>query len=240
MLPAMSDPRPSGLGESWFSSLDRALRGSYLDDADLAAGRLALPVRRLVVLGAVLGAIYGACLGMPRVFSGAGDGGQQVVASMVKVPLLFALTLLVTFPSLYVFIALQRLSLSCGALLRVVLLAIVVHLGVVASLGPVFVFFAASTPSYPFLLLLNVAFFALGGMIGMMVLRRATRSTAQGEPSRRLIGIWGMVYAIVGAQMGWLLRPFLGRPGVPFAWLRPTEDNVLLGILGAIGELLGR
>lgn len=234
----MSDPRPSGLGESWFSSLDRALRGSYLDDADLAAGRLALPVGRLVALGAVLGAIYGACLGTPRAFRG--DGFEQVVASAAKVPLLFVLTLLVTFPSLYVFIALQRLSLNCGALLRVVLLAIVVHLGVVASLGPVFVFFAASTPSYPFLLLLNVAFFALGGLIGIMVLRRATRSTAEGEPSRRLIGIWGMVYAIVGAQMGWLLRPFLGRPEVPFAWLRPTEDNVLLGILRAIGELLGR
>lgn len=222
-------------------SLDRVLRGSYLEEGNLTTGRLELPIRRLLALGVVLGMVYGVCLGTYRVFTGADDAALQIVASALKVPLLFVLTLLVTFPSLYVFAALQRLALDCGALLRIVLLACLVHLGVAASLGPVFVFFAASTPSYAFLLLLNVAFFGLGGLIGIMVLRRAALSaTAKGETSRRMLGIWGVVYAIVGAQMGWLLRPFLGRPELPFTWLRPTEDNVLVGIGRAIAELFGR
>ena len=53
-----------------------------------------------------------------------------------------------TFPSLYVFAALQRLPLDLRNLLRLLLVAILVHLTILASLAPVFAFFAASTKSY--------------------------------------------------------------------------------------------
>lgn len=264
--------RPSMLG-----MLDQVLRGDFTRREVLTAGKLEVPVAALVRLCLLLGAGYGVCLGCFAVFGGAKQALLQLVASAVKVPLLFLLTLCVSFPSLYVFAALQRLPLDFRNTLKLMLLAIVIHLTVIASLGPVFAFFAASTKSYPFLLLLNVAIFAIGGLLGLMVLRRATRDmfappptevqaaapapaeTATDQPpawpnatnlgqvrhrlqagdqARRLLGVWGLVYGVVGAQMGWLLRPFLGSPDAPFEWFRAREDNFLVALLRTIGKLL--
>ena len=30
--------------------------------------------------------------------------------------------------------------------------------------------------------------------------------------------LWVVVFALVGAQMGWVLRPFVGNPNLPFTW----------------------
>ncbi|MGC8639725.1 MAG: hypothetical protein ACP5XB_07575 [Isosphaeraceae bacterium] len=63
------------------------------------------PVRLSLVIVA-LGMVSGVCIGTFALFSPRGAHVMQVVASMVKVPALFDLTLLVTLPSLYVFNAL--------------------------------------------------------------------------------------------------------------------------------------
>jgi hypothetical protein len=269
MYPApMANAEPDPADRSMLGILDRVLRGHFTRKEELAAGRIAVPVGRLVTLSLLLGAIYGISLGCYSAFGGAPSAWLQMVASSIKVPLLFLLTLVVSFPSLYVFAALQRLPLGFRNTLRLMLLAIVVHLTVIASLGPVFAFFAASTTSYPFLLLLNVAIFAIGGLLGLMVLRRATRDMFQPAPrtptpaetaadaplpalpprqplhaadqARRLLGLWCVVYGVVGAQMGWLLRPFLGKPDAPFEWFRIREDNFLVALLRTIGALFGK
>lgn len=255
--------RPSPL-----SILDRVLRGDYLRAEQLRSGTIEAPARTLVGLGLVLGAIYGFGVGSYALFRGADQAMWQALASALKVPLLFLLTLLVTFPSLYVFAALQRLPLDLCNTLRLLLVAILVHLTILASLAPVFAFFAASTQSYAFMLLLNVVFFAVGGVLGLMVLRRATilmyghvddepgpaaaegapppspRQSAfenrrAGEQARRMLRVWGIVYGVTGAQMGWLLRPFLGSPDLPFTLFRPREGNFFQGLLRAIGALFG-
>ena len=269
----MADPRAE---DSLLATLDRALRGNYLQKENLANGTIDVPARRLVWLALCLGGLYGIGLGTYSLFQGADGAWLQTLASALKVPLLFLLTLLVTFPSLYVFAALQRLPLDFRGTLRLLLLAILVHLAVTASLAPVFAFFAASTKSYAFMLLLNVAFFAGGGLLGFMVLRRATQSmfanvrntpaapapaaSADGdaanlppapatpraqamqgaEQARRVLRVWCLVYGVVGAQMGWLLRPFVGSPDLPFTLFRPREDNFFVGVMRALGVLFGR
>ena len=37
--------------------------------------------------------------------------------------------------------------------------------------------------------------------------------------------IWIVVFALVGSQMGWVLRPFIGSPYLPFEWFRPRSSN---------------
>ncbi len=37
--------------------------------------------------------------------------------------------------------------------------------------------------------------------------------------------LWVIVFALVGAQMGWVLRPFVGNPNSPFTWFRPRASN---------------
>ena len=58
-------------------------------------------------------------------------------------------------------------------------------------------------------------------------------------PARRVFSVWIVIYGIVGAQMGWILRPFVGAPGLEFTWFRPRESNFLQGFLETLGSLLG-
>jgi hypothetical protein len=49
---------------------------------------------------------------------------------------------------------------------------------------------------------------------------------------------WILLFGLVGAQMGWVLRPFIGNPHLPFALFRARESNIFLAILQALGDLL--
>lgn len=242
------DPPPAA---TMLQTLDRVLRGDYLRSEAFAAGRIEVPTGRFVRLAILLGVIYGISLSTFGIFQGSAGAGLQMLSVAAKVPLLFVLTLLVTFPSLYVFAALQRLPLDMGNTLRLMLLANVVHLAVIASLGPVFAFFAASTDSYAFMKLLNVAFFVVGGVLGFIILRSATitmfeasspdanATASANQRTSRVLRVWCFVYGIVGAQMGWLLRPFIGSPELPFAFLRDRDGSIFSGIVRSIAELFG-
>jgi hypothetical protein len=98
----------------------------------------------------LLGMSYGFCMSSYAVLR---DDPQymQVVASMIKVPLLFFLTLLVTFPSLYVFNALIGSRLSFGSMLQLLIGSQAVLLAVLASFGPIVAFFSVTSTSYYFI-----------------------------------------------------------------------------------------
>jgi hypothetical protein len=49
--------------------------------------------------------------------------------------------------------------------------------------------------------------------------------------------LWIFIYAMVGARMGWILRPFLGHPGSSFTWFRVREANFFADVWRAITEL---
>jgi hypothetical protein len=50
--------------------------------------------------------------------------------------------------------------------------------------------------------------------------------------------VWVVLYGAVGAQMGWLLRPFIGHPDAPFMIFRPRVDNFFTGVGQNIAEML--
>lgn len=50
--------------------------------------------------------------------------------------------------------------------------------------------------------------------------------------------VWVILYGAVGAQMGWLLRPFIGHPNAPFTLFRPRIDNFFTGVGQNIAEML--
>ena len=113
---------------------------------------------------------------------------------MLKVPALFFLTLLITFPSLYVFNALVGSRLTPAALLRLLIAALGVNLAILASFGPIVAFFSVTTTSYDFMGLLNVLFFAVAGALGLafllQTLQRLTiaHSRSQGDPGNESVG----------------------------------------------------
>ena len=50
--------------------------------------------------------------------------------------------------------------------------------------------------------------------------------------------IWLVVFALVGTQMSWVLRPFIGDPGRPFEWFREREGNFFQAVLRTIADLV--
>jgi hypothetical protein len=259
---------------AWLWQLDRLLRGDSTRLELLRRGSVDIPLGGITVMGILLGSVAGACMG---VFSLTGSGSQapvQLLATALKVPALFFLTLVVTFPSLYVFNALMGSKLGLVSVLKLLIAAIGIMLTVLASLGPIVAFFALTTTSYAFMKLLNVAVFTIAGVLGsgflLRTLQRLTvaiedtparepaappsspppaTSTASGEnPSpapaslapptratlpvpepaanvRAVFRVWVVVFALVGAQMAWILRPFIGDPEQPFQWFRPVTSS---------------
>src|SRR6266446_6433691 len=112
-----------------------------------------LRASRFLIASILLGAMYG-------MFSRAAPEYRMILADVWKVPALFVLTLLICFPSLYVFSTLLGSRLPFLATLTMTVT-------VLASLGPIVAFFSVSTESYNFMKLLNVAFFAVAGFLGV-------------------------------------------------------------------------
>jgi len=245
--------------------LDRILRGEATRPAGLARGTIDVRAGRLAAVLVVLAMAYGACMGCYASLRGGGPSLGQLVASTVKVPALVFLTLAVTLPSLYVSAALAGSRLAPATVVRLMAAMLAVIVAPLASLGPIVAFFSASTTSYPFMVLLNVAAFAVAGACGAGFLIRtlhrlglardlpaATEAEehvgdekagaptpgvldpAGDEPPSRHVRLvfrcWAILFGLVGAQMAWVLRPFIGNPARPFAWFRPREFNVFEAI----------
>jgi hypothetical protein len=264
-----SSPQPSI--RRGFVELDRLLRGEVTGPSSLERRAVDIDPLRLSLVVVVLAMIAGACIGTFALFSARGANVMQVVASMIKVPALFYLTLLVTLPSLYVFNALVGSRLTLAAVVRLLVATLGVIVAVLASLGPIVAFFSVSTTSYPFILLFNVLVFGVSGFLGMLFLVQTLHrlSLAQpasapagdpepaGEPRgvqpsgaldragdqalnrhvKTIFRIWLVVFGLVGAQMGWVLRPFVGNPALPFTWFRGRESNFFQAVLHTLQSL---
>ncbi len=232
----------------WMRELDGLLRGERTRSEDLQGGQFDLPLTRFMAIALALGGVYGFFMGW---FALTGDKPRQmqVLASVLKVPALFALTLLITFPSLYVLNALVGCRLRFLATLRLLVASIVVSLALAASLGPILAFFTLSTSSYAFIVLLNVGLLAMSGLGGLgfllTVLRRLSSPPAPGaaagssDSAPGIFYLWILIYGMVGMQLGWLMRPFIGHPDRGFEWFRPRDGNFLHGIATAIRALAG-
>lgn len=159
------------LRPSVWKDLDRLLRGEATTLSALARGDIEIETNHLPPLLIGLGAIYGICMGCFALTNKDFSSAMfQTLSSMGKVPVLFFATLVVSFPSLYVFNALVGSRLSLASLWRLLVSALAVMMTVLASLGPVVAFFSLSTDNYPFIVLLNVAVFALSGFLGLKFL----------------------------------------------------------------------
>ena len=266
----------------WIQAVDRILRGEATRLRDLRTGTIDVPLGGLATVIVLLGMIYGACMGVYALLRADGPGWIQLVASMIKVPVLFYGTLAVTFPSLYVFNALVGSRLTLKSLLNLLIASLAVNLAVLSSLGPVVGFFSVSTTSHPFMVLLNVLVFAVSGILGLSFLlqtlhrlsivdrmwpvpepveqppasegtapqesQEATGSDAGplervtdhllGNRVKAVFGCWIIVFGLVGAQMSWILRPFIGSPDAPFTWFREREGNFFQDVFRTIWELL--
>jgi hypothetical protein len=221
----------------------------------------------LLISSSVFFAIYGAIIGTS-------SSWLQAISSAIKLPALYLLTLMICLPTLFFFDILFGSALSFSQYAALILTTVAVISVLLFSFAPITLFFLISIHDYNFFLLMNVAIFAITGIVGIRLFYAGMRSMAQppalpvkdaiGYQSndhsddfapegaivpkqedslqstrRKLLQFWLVLYALVGSQLGWTLRPFFGAPGEPFQLFRNIEGNFYSQVFRTLLNFLG-
>lgn len=182
-----------------------------------------------------LSAFYGATVGLYQ-------GGWQILSAALKIPFLFLVTLLISFPLFYIVQLLLGSKLSLLQVLTLILSALALTSLLLAAAVPISLFFLLTGDNYYFLHLLHIAVFAFAGLFGMFTLHAGLTvlCESRGVYPRLGIGIlriWVIVFAFVGIQLAWHLRPFVGKRNEPFAIRKQYEGNFYSAVIYAAGQL---
>ncbi len=166
---------------------------------------------QIVAVLCVFGVLYGGVMGS---FSGIfGHRGLQMLYSGVKVPLLLTVTFALSLPFFFVVNSLYGLRADFGRVLRALLATQASVTVILASLSPLTLLWYVSFDHYRAAILFNTAMFGAASVSAQLVLKRLYRPLIARNPIHlRLLKAWLVIYAFVGIQMGWVLRPFIGSP----------------------------
>ncbi len=191
----------------------------------------------LLISSTLFFGIYGAIIGSSSSF-------LQALISGIKLPALYLLTLMICFPTLYFFNVMFGSKRTFEQYLTLLMTAMAMISVLMFGFAPVSLFFLLSTKDYSFFLLLNVAIMAITGFLGIKFFYQGMQYLSIEDPEGKelrltILRFWLVLYAFVGTQLGWTLRPFFGSPGMPFQLFRERESNFYVSLLQAIGSLLG-
>jgi hypothetical protein len=212
----------------WLLKYQQTVFEDILEERELA--RYLVDSIIVTILG---GVFYGLVVGISV-------GGWQILYNPVKMPWIFIFTLLLCLPSLYIFSAYSGSRLSLAQTAAVAFNATAVVATILIGFAPVTWFFMFTAPeAYHFSILLNVFVFAVAGFFGVQFLFRASGGIEGDQehatPLQKTLAWWVMLYAVVGAQMAWLLRPFFSGTDV---FLRERSGNFFMAVLRVLSEFL--
>jgi len=204
-------------------SAGRLLRG--LDDllADAAAGR------RLARHGWGLGVRMAACAALYGAVFGGWHGLRLAGYVALKFPLVLLLTSALTLLFSWLAARLLGLPLGLGQVAVLTLLGLAVASVLLASLSPVAWLFIHCAPApapaartaHNLLYLMHTLFVGGCGLAGTAALWRAMQQLPAPRRTLRTVWIvWVLTYAVVGGEIAWVLRPFVGSVYVPVVFLR--------------------
>ncbi len=172
------------------------------------------------------------CGALAGVSVGAWTGGWQLFYVATKVPVLLLGTLLIGLPSMALFGRLIGCPLSVADCRNLALSSIARTAIVLAALAPATSYFAFTLPArgdsaYRAIVLTQVLVFGIAGCIGVATLQGSlTQSVGNRAKRRRLLILWLAIYSFVGAQLTWMMRPFLGNPGLPVEYFRSYGERI--------------
>lgn len=228
------------------AKIPNRLRGLLAGDvAALRAGLDERNARWFGLCGATIvvgGGVYGATLGLWR-------DGLQAVFTAIKFPLLIFLTCAGNAALNGCLSHLLGGRLGFRQTTLAILMAFAVTAMVLAALAPVVLFFltnapplraGSSTAGHSTMLLLHVAVIALAGVIGARRLFALIRATSAGSAAAwRILFGWLAGSFLLGTQLAWILRPFIGSPGLAVQFFRPhpLEGNFFESVWRAIHHL---
>ena len=195
---------------------DRFLRGSGEFAFEEAASRPAWWLPAMIVGFAP---IYGLFMGSFDLSSP--ERILMMVYSGVKVPLLLFATTALCLPGFFVLNTIMGLRDDFFEAMQAILAGQAGLSIALASLALVTRFWYFSCDSYRAALLFNAGMFTVATVAGQVIMMRYYRGLIRRHRNHRImLGAWVCLYAFVGIQMAWMLRPFIGNPDMRVAFFR--------------------
>jgi hypothetical protein len=162
---------------------------------------------RLLACGMLGAMCWGAAMGSHV-------GRAHAWITLVKMPLFLLITLALCFPLMHMALLVSGMRARPSQTLTIALSGLCTLAICLGACAPFVALFCASAPipsmaSYLNLYVLCLCCGILAGLAGLRVLARGMRSLGSG----RIIGplvLWAFIYQFVGAQVAWVLRPWIG------------------------------
>jgi len=211
----MQNPRPAE-----FATL---LRGEVQSIADWVerwnARRFWLHIG-MIILGAGL---YGAAMGWWR-------DPQQALYVAIKFPLIILLTTLGNALLNGMLAPLLGLNIPFRQSFSAILMSFTIAAAILGAFSPVVAFMICTVPgitekgpTYSLIMLAHVAVIALAGITGnARLFQLLSRLGGSRAVARRVLFAWLTGNLFLGSQLSWILRPFIGSPGLPVEFFRAT------------------
>lgn len=174
--------------------------------------------------------------------AGAYSGPAQALSAGIKLPFLFFATFVICFPAFYVVQVLVGSRLRLKQVVVLVVGALALTSILLAALVPITVFFLITGANYYFQHLLNIGIAGVAGLFGMYALHDGLSVVCErrGVYPRKALTImraWALLFAFVGVQLAWNLRPFLGDQNKPFRVFGEYQGNFYAAIIYASNKL---
>lgn len=193
----------------------------------------------LVLIATACAMTYGAAMGCYGVING--GPALQILYGAIKVPILLLVTFALTLPSFLVINTLLGLRDDLKDVLRALMLAQTAVAIALVSLAPITLFWYVSSKDYQLAILFNGLMFALASLGAQRPLRmRYAELIRRNKLHKTMLKVWLVAFAFVGIQMGWVLRPFIGKPDAPAQFFREEKwDNAYVIVGRMIVRALG-
>src|SRR5438034_1758275 len=189
--------------------------------------------------------LYGAAMGYWR-------SPVQAGYNLVKFPLIILMTTLGNALINGMLAPLLGLDLRFRQSFMLVLMSFTIAAAILGSFAPIVFFIIWNTPSlagqtvistatYNFVQLAQVVIIAFAGVTANVRLLRLLQVLSGGHRvARRVLCAWLAGNLFLGSQLCWILRPFIGSPGLPVEFLRPNalQGNFYETILRAFLNLI--
>ncbi|SRR5258706_4717896 len=216
----------------------KALR-DWIDRWD--AHRLALCVG-VIIVGAGL---YGAAMGCWR-------APLQALFVAIKFPLIILLTTLGNALLNAMLAPLLGLNITLRQSFLAVLMSFTIVSAILGSFSPLAAFLVwnsppmsanmqLSTAAYTVIQLTHVGVIAFAGIVGNLRLVQLLRQlSGNAATARRILFAWLAGNLLFGSQLSWILRPFIGSPGLDIEFLRKTafQGNFFETVFGSLRRLI--
>ncbi|MGE4158788.1 MAG: hypothetical protein AB7F75_06800 [Planctomycetota bacterium] len=185
-------------------------RRAHVEDI-LQRGGVSDLLLRLSTTAVLLLGCYGFVMGLHV-------GFLQGAYSAAKLPLLFLGTLLLCFPALYLLTVLAGMKVGFFKTLTLALSALLVGAMFLSFVAPISLLFTLGGASREFLTLFHSTSVLCSCLVMAVYLGRELHDVGEHTDfypphATRVLVLWVLVFAFVGGQVAWMLKPFVGDKG---------------------------